>query len=259
MAGAHEEVKYLLPEFFYNRGGLPEDIRRKVEAHLRQCPSCEGELALFTELSRMASPMPDEAFFRDVREKSVAAFRQALQNKNKTEEMPHAPKRKRLPFPRLLGGVAAAAALAMAVLFYDFYFYSPPNGKSQAARTTGKPKTLLALESKPRARQAGEYPGPEDWGYSSEAGGYGTFGSDASGVEGLDKKSSGLLEAGIEEDMAGGLSGKGLRGEDFTFSSGPFGSGSGYLADLVDLDARDLENLKNALAGNRKNSGGERT
>ncbi len=62
MRSGHNEIKEMLPE--YLKGSLPEKTRNDVEAHLKDCQDCRGELSFITELVNVDVPDPGDLFWK---------------------------------------------------------------------------------------------------------------------------------------------------------------------------------------------------
>ena len=93
----HEEAQKLLP--WYLNGELDDDERARVEAHLRECAECQGELRLERRLADAVADLPFEA------DNGWAAMRQRI------DEQPE-PRR---PFSSLGRALAAPGRAGWAV------------------------------------------------------------------------------------------------------------------------------------------------
>jgi hypothetical protein len=62
MKSGHEGTREMLPD--YLRGNLTEELRIKVETHLKGCRDCMDELSFLTELVRIEVPDPGDIFWK---------------------------------------------------------------------------------------------------------------------------------------------------------------------------------------------------
>lgn len=75
----HDRIKEMIPE--YLRGSLPQEVRKNIEAHLKDCEECRGELFFIAELVKVDVPDPGELFWKTLPQKVKTAVEEEKINR----------------------------------------------------------------------------------------------------------------------------------------------------------------------------------